>query len=98
MGGHPNDYAELAPPHSFIHANMFGSAKALAEYIELLDNNDHLYNAYFRWKDAGSFHNLKFMCRLCAMLQVAQNHSVSYTNLRDWWSKDKCLPKGHGWR
>ena len=33
-----------------------------------LDQNDTLYNSYFRWKGTGEMINTKFFCRLCALL------------------------------
>ena len=71
MGAHPDDYKKVAPPNSFIHVDEFNSPRQLAEYMHILDNNDDLYNEYFRWKGTGEFINTKFVCRLCAMLHVA---------------------------
>lgn len=50
MGARPEDYAKVAPMHSYIHVDDFPSAKHLAEYLNKLDANDTLYNSYFRWK------------------------------------------------
>ncbi|XP_069106179.1 glycoprotein 3-alpha-L-fucosyltransferase A-like [Argopecten irradians] len=39
-----------APPKAFINVYDFTSAKELGEYLNLLNNNDTLYNEYFSWK------------------------------------------------
>lgn len=48
MGAHPDDYARAAPYKSYIHVDDFSSPKDLADYLHLLDQNDDLYNEYFR--------------------------------------------------
>ena len=48
MGAHPSDYRRDAPEKSFIHVDDFDSPRELAEYLHLLDQNDDLYNEYFR--------------------------------------------------
>lgn len=48
MGAAPEDYERAAPPHSFIHVDNFASPKELAEYLHKLDQNDAMYNEYFR--------------------------------------------------
>ena len=40
----------------------------IAEYLQKLDENDDLYNEYFKWKGTGEFIDTKFFCRLCALL------------------------------
>ena len=48
MGAHPDDYLLSAPHHSFIHVEDFAGPKELAEYLHKLDNDDDLYNEYFK--------------------------------------------------
>ena len=43
------NYEAIAPPHSYIDALKYTPNK-LAEYLDLLDKNDTLYNEYFWWK------------------------------------------------
>ena len=89
MGAHPDDYKKLAPPNSYIHVDQFASPRKLAEYIHILDNNDDLYNAYFQWKNTGEFINTKFVCRLCAMLQIAPNFPMWYNDVNKWWKANE---------
>ncbi|KAJ8031438.1 Glycoprotein 3-alpha-L-fucosyltransferase A [Holothuria leucospilota] len=49
-----SEYEKLAPPHSFIHVNDFGSIEELARYIKKLDQDDALYSEYFEWQRHGS--------------------------------------------
>jgi len=91
MGAHPNDYKRVAPPRSYIHVDMFHSAKQLAEYLKFLDKNDDLYNSYFLWKNTGDFINTKSLCRLCAMVHLAPINPMWYDDTNRWWSgKDIC--------
>ncbi|XP_054760976.2 alpha-(1,3)-fucosyltransferase 4-like [Lytechinus pictus] len=48
------DYEAVAPPHSLIHVEDFETLQDLADYINLVDRNDRLYNTYFEWKKYGS--------------------------------------------
>lgn len=84
MGAHPEDYARQAPHKSYIHVDDFESPKELANFLHLLDQNDDLYNEYFRWKGTGEFINTYFMCRLCAMLHD-DAHQQHYEDINVWW-------------
>ena len=50
MGARPEDYAKTAPRKSYIHVDDFDSPKELADYLHKLDQDDQLYNEYFKWK------------------------------------------------
>ena len=50
MGARPEDYAKSAPYKSFIHVDDFDGPKELAEYLHKIDQDDQLYNEYFKWK------------------------------------------------
>ena len=50
MGARPEDYARIAPRHSYIHVDDFEGPKDLAKFIQTLDQDDDLYNEYFQWK------------------------------------------------
>lgn len=95
MGAHPEDYRKVAPPHSFIHVDDFETPAALAAYLHKLDQNDDLYNEYFRWKGTGEFMNTLFWCRVCAMVHAADNHRPSwYEDIDTWWRGDGvCIGK-----
>ena len=47
------DFERFAPPNSYIHVSDFDSPKELAEYLQVVDRNDTLYNSYFDWKRTG---------------------------------------------
>lgn len=60
--------------HSIIKTTDFGSPKELAEYLNMLNNNDEEYYKYFEWKKKGLseqyqrlLNNCIFFaeCRLC---------------------------------
>lgn len=85
MGARKEDYERSAPPHSYIHVDDFESPRHLAEYLTKLDQNDTLYNEYFKWKGNGEFINTYFWCRVCAMLH-APSKPKSYPDIQEWWS------------
>ncbi|GFR99380.1 glycoprotein 3-alpha-L-fucosyltransferase A, partial [Elysia marginata] len=99
MGAAPEDYARAAPPHSFIHVDDFESPKGLAEYLDVLDKNDALYNEYFRWKGTGDLINTFFWCRVCALAHDTTSRGPSwYNNINEWWrGKNICIGKKN-WR
>ena len=43
------NYSKIAPPHSYINALEYTPQK-LAQYLQILHENDTLYNEYFWWK------------------------------------------------
>ncbi|XP_052212476.1 glycoprotein 3-alpha-L-fucosyltransferase A-like [Dreissena polymorpha] len=98
MGGAPEDYARASPPHSFIHVDDFQSPEELAKYLRMLDENDDLYNAYFRWKGTGSFINTFFWCRICAMLHDTSRASNVYRDLEKWWRGPEVCIGQDSWR
>ena len=97
MGAHPDDYKRVAPPGSFIHVDQFQNPKALAEYLNHLNDNDDKYNNYFRWLQTGDFVDTKFWCRICSLLWDPNLPHQSVPNLDSWWrGKDICIGK-HRW-
>eukprot|EP00095_Tigriopus_kingsejongensis_P005108 maker-scaffold161_size295871-snap-gene-1.38 protein:Tk05108 transcript:maker-scaffold161_size295871-snap-gene-1.38-mRNA-1 annotation:"glycoprotein 3-alpha-l-fucosyltransferase a" len=90
MGARPEDYKRSSPELSYIHVDDFDGPEELADYLHKLDDNDDLYNEYFKWKGTGEFINTKFFCRVCAMLhdpKIAE-HQVQkpfYSDVNDWW-------------
>ncbi|VEL36658.1 unnamed protein product [Protopolystoma xenopodis] len=92
MGGSFSDYASVSPSHSFIHTESFRTVKELADYLLMLDANDHLYNAYFAWKEEGRVDTNTFTsCRLCMVAHEADNLPASwYVDASEWWSTNQC--------
>ncbi|XP_053645983.2 alpha-(1,3)-fucosyltransferase C [Cherax quadricarinatus] len=84
------NYSQHAPPHSYIDALSFPTAKALADYLIYLNNNDTAYNEYFRWK---RFHRLpgwskvaRSYCDMCERLHT--DNSTKVYNLKKWFVDD----------
>lgn len=50
MGARASEYAALAPHNSYVHVEEFASPEELAAYLRRLDEDDNLYNSYFKWK------------------------------------------------
>lgn len=69
LGPNHKDYLKQAPYFSYIHVDEFaGGVPELGRFLNLLNQNATLYNAYFRWLNTGEFINTLFWCRLCALL------------------------------
>ena len=77
MGASVEEYAAIAPPHSFLHVDQFDSPAALAEYLKLLDRDDNLYNEFFQWQTRGEWLRTRFFCRVCSMLHYHQEQGPS---------------------
>lgn len=50
MGAKTDEYAALAPHNSYVHVEEFANPEELATYLHRLDEDDKLYNSYFKWK------------------------------------------------
>lgn len=50
MGARASEYAAAAPHNSYVHVEEFANAEELAAYLKRLDEDDNLYNSYFKWK------------------------------------------------
>ena len=87
MGARPKDYKKVAPYNSYIHVEDFDGPKELAEYLKVLENDDDLYNNYFRWKGTGEMINTKFWCRVCTLLHYPRSYDQSryYKDFNEWW-------------
>jgi len=96
MGARPEEYALVAPYRSYIHVDEFGSPEKLAAYLNRLDNDDDLYNSYFRWKGTGELIRAHFLCRLCAVLHDDFPNKF-YPDYNDWWHGPGICTKG-SWR
>ena len=87
MGAPKESYTELTPPHSFIHVDDFDSPQHLAEYLIELDNDDDLYNSYFKWKTDYEIilRQEALFCRVCEMLHERDGEVSWYKDFGDWW-------------
>ncbi|KAJ2954813.1 hypothetical protein O0L34_g3123 [Tuta absoluta] len=92
MGARASEYAAVAPHNSYVHVEEFAGAEELAAYLRRLDEDDNLYNSYFKWKGTGEFINTYFMCRVCAMLHANEirQRSTRYTDVQAWWRNGAC--------
>uniref|UniRef100_A0A0P6J2W8 Fucosyltransferase n=1 Tax=Daphnia magna TaxID=35525 RepID=A0A0P6J2W8_9CRUS len=83
-------HARMAPPHSYINAADYESVRDLADYLNLLDGNDTLYNEYFWWKKHYDTHDnteaaKHSMCELCRMLHDPTKPEKIYKDMTNWW-------------
>ena len=87
------DYGKHLPPHSYINVKDFPSPMHLAEYLHKLDNNDTLYEEYFKWKRDYSCYNgvpnKHALCDICRMID--EKHGSVIPNINTFWDKDSCI-------
>ncbi|OUM59971.1 glycosyltransferase family 10 protein [Piromyces sp. E2] len=67
-----SNIADFAPPHSYIDARDFASAKELAEYLEFLDKNDREYEEYLAWKKTSLGDNLNHLIEIRKLNSICQ--------------------------
>jgi hypothetical protein len=101
--GAPNAIDYAPSDHSIIETKDFASAKALAEYLKFLDENDDEYQKYLDWKREGLSRKFKAIadwgslhshCRLC--IRIADVYREQFQQ-PDWyaaWVRDNLRP-GH---
>ena len=75
---------------------FYSAAKALADYLNLLDQNDTLYNEYFAWKRTTTWrcggnnkgvHKTPVACKICEY--GIKNRDVQETvNIEKFWGRD----------
>lgn len=88
---HPTTYEELLPPGSYIHADGFASALALAKYIVLLDRNQELYEMYHEWRRTYRvLKNSSWPHQLCDALHNTALPIQTYGNFSGWYNQDVC--------
>ncbi|KAK3097596.1 hypothetical protein FSP39_011268 [Pinctada imbricata] len=98
LGAATWEYANALPAHSYIDVEDFKSPKHLAEYLQKLDENDDLFNEYFRWKSYGTFVETKPWCRVCSMVHDESFPTIWYDNVDSWWhAKSACIKKDTHW-
>lgn len=98
MGASRYDCQRLLPPHSFLHADDFTGADALADYLRYLDRNNKWYIRYHDWRDRyrvinehGYFGSAsKHYCRVCEALHYNSIAPKVYARFEDFWSKKDC--------
>ena len=96
MGG--ANYSRLVPPHSVINIQDFPSPRALADYLHVLDNNDTLYNEYFRWKGHYELVDLDIHCPLCSYLHANRGQTKVYPDIRQWFDQhSRCRQLTWSW-
>ena len=84
-----SNYSDILPPHSFIDVRDYESPKTLAGYLNMLSNNDKLYNEYFRWKEAYTCEGIRppVACRLCETALRKRQH-IQTVDIKQFWSKE----------
>ena len=67
------NHSAFAPPHSFIDASQFKSARELAHFLRVVGSDAAKYNAYFRWY---SVYNILPAYRVCPLCVALHNPNI----------------------
>ena len=88
FGGSNYSNEQLAIPGSFINVFDFYSVRKLAEYIKKVDEDDDLYDSYYKWKQMYSFSYANwptdFFCDLCKLAHTKT--PKRYKSLTKWFN------------
>ena len=86
--GHAN-YSDILPKDSFIDVRNFSSPAELADYINEVDQDDRLYNSYFRYQMdyRVMYTGVPHACTLCEYLHEHINDTKIYKRVDLWWNK-----------
>ncbi|XP_050398298.1 alpha-(1,3)-fucosyltransferase 7 [Patella vulgata] len=87
------DYAKIAPPHSFINADDFGSGKDLSDFLLRLSRNEDEYNKYLKWTERYDVYGeiearREYFCDLCEALHDKSRPTQVYSNLDGWYNDE----------
>lgn len=89
------EYTDVAPPDSFIHAYNFSSVETLGKYLQYLMTDDNAYNRYFAWRHNYKVTrktNMQSVCKLCESINHPETlKSAQNQPFADMWnSKQNC--------
>lgn len=105
FGPHPNDVIDVAPPHSYIHAEDFESPGELVDYLNYLNFNDTAYLEYHQWRllDAEATkprynREMKIKCHTCQLVKKLKKEGYPRRYVPSlvkwyWWNShdNKCI-------
>ncbi|KAL3862636.1 hypothetical protein ACJMK2_008590 [Sinanodonta woodiana] len=77
-------------PHSYINVYDFPNLREAAKYIKEVNENETLYNSYFKWKETHVPGGKCLSCRVCRALHERPVGPQVYTNFSGWVYNDYC--------
>uniref|UniRef100_UPI00398F4956 4-galactosyl-N-acetylglucosaminide 3-alpha-L-fucosyltransferase 9-like n=1 Tax=Pristiophorus japonicus TaxID=55135 RepID=UPI00398F4956 len=87
LGPSRENYENYIPADSFIHVDDFLSAKELADYLHMLNDNEDLYMHYFKWRKYYTVRMAHFWnehaCSVCENIKRHQEYR-SLSSLERW--------------
>ncbi|XP_039307568.1 alpha-(1,3)-fucosyltransferase C isoform X2 [Solenopsis invicta] len=85
------NYSQIAPPNSYVNALDFESPKELAAYLKYLSQDLQRYQSFLQWKKYYRVNSgtKQAVCTLCEVLHKQKKPKI-YSDLSDWYAKDKC--------
>ncbi|KAK3581799.1 hypothetical protein CHS0354_026005 [Potamilus streckersoni] len=77
-------------PHSYINVYDFPNLREAAKYIKEVNENETLYNSYFKWKETHIPGGKCMSCQVCRALNERPFGPQLYTNFSGWVYNDYC--------
>ena len=91
------NYSEFLPDGSYLHVADYSSPSSLARHMKVLDQNDTLYNEFFRWKSIYrcGFADVDIQTkRLCTFLHKTDTHENHIADFAKHFNKtEQCVRK-----
>ena len=88
LGPPRHSYEKFIPKDSFIHVDDFNNPKELADYLNMLDQDEDKYHQFFSWQKHFRVTKVNFplehACRACQYIQNKKSFQV-FTNLNKWY-------------
>ena len=86
------DYAEIAPPNSFIYAEDFSSPELLMKELERISSDSEILNSYLAWHSSYEVKTTELehptQCQFCDILNDHTFKSTNdYGNFKEYWHK-----------
>lgn len=78
------DYKQFMPYNSYIDVRNFSSASEFLEYVQLVANDEKLFNSYFDWKREYRSEEFSHACVICEALHT-NNYNREKLDLVKWW-------------
>ncbi|XP_038128933.1 4-galactosyl-N-acetylglucosaminide 3-alpha-L-fucosyltransferase 9-like [Cyprinodon tularosa] len=89
LGTTRQNYENFVQGDAFIHVDDFKSPKELADYLHLLDKNQELYLAYFKWRKHFKVQRHTFWtehaCKACEYIRKHKEYRVINDLIKWYW-------------
>ena len=81
------DYEAVAPPHSFLHVDDYGTPRELAGHVKYLLTHESALAEYTAWRSRYRIEGAARdgWCQLCERLNAPHAQTKHYADINAWW-------------